>query len=320
MHTCIQYQPPVGYKFSDLNPEIHNGIPWHLLDWAGEFMIFLGGAVLVGKSRLSKNCKKMSGISNESKKYPWRIPCLAIVVQGHNMLRKGCRLANIRCEVEVFQDDLVWDDHGFSASKLKKNNPHHQVKKSQMFYILSSKCYISTMASSEINTSWGKFELKRCPSNLLHWATLLRELRPEEISNFTREVSSPWKMLRLTLKQAHIQQLRLLKDGKVFLFAACYFPSFFIDVSFLKMTVKIHLSQVDRFRHSSTSASWSRAHSSRAREPGALHMKMSSCTCCLKRKYGINTHIPTDRTVVGTPPCFNLLQSLRNCHHKAGRI
>ena len=57
-------------------------------------------------------------------KYPWRIPCLAIVVQGHNMLRKGCRLANIRCEVEVFQDDLVWDDHGFSASKLKKKTNH----------------------------------------------------------------------------------------------------------------------------------------------------------------------------------------------------
>ena len=47
------------------------------------------------------------------------------------------------------------------------------------------------------------------------------------------------------------------------------------------------------------------------REPGALHVKMSYCTCCWKRKYGINTHIPTDRTVVGTPPCFNLLSSLR---------
>lgn len=273
-------------------------------------------------------------------KYPWRIPRLAIVVQGHNMLRKGCRLANIRCEVEVFQDDLVWDDHGFSASKLKKNKPHHQVKKSQMFYILSSRCCISTMASSEINTSWhswGKFELERCPwTNLLHWATLLRELRPEEISNFTREVSSPWKMLRLTLKQAHIQQLRLLKVGKVFFYLQhVIFHGFLLmclvifkdDIKDPPYLYKIHTlkadesySQVDRKRFSSTSASWSRAHSSRAREPGAIHVKMSYCTCCLKRKYGINTHIPTDRTVVGTPPCFNLLQSLRNCHHKAGRI
>ena len=123
---------------------------------------------------------------------------------------------------------MIWSEMimAFSASKLKKNNPHHQGKKSQMFYILSSRCYISTMASSEINTSWGKFELERCPwTNLLHWATLLGELRPEEISNFTREVSSPWKMLRLTLKQAHIQQLRLLKVGKVFFYlAASYFP------------------------------------------------------------------------------------------------
>ena len=31
-------------------------------------MFFVGGAVLVGKSRLSKSCKKMSGINNESKK------------------------------------------------------------------------------------------------------------------------------------------------------------------------------------------------------------------------------------------------------------
>ena len=166
-------------------------------------------------------------------KYPWRIPRLAIVVQGHNMLRKGCRLANIRCEIEVFQDDLVWDDHGFSASKLKKKT-HHQVKKSQMFYILSSsRCYISTMASSEINTAWGKFELEtkgarptsctgpRC------WVSCVLG-----ISNFTREVSSPWKMLRLTLKQAHIQQLRLLKVGKVFFYLQhVIFHGFLIDVS-----------------------------------------------------------------------------------------
>lgn len=130
----------------------------------------------------------------------------------------------------------------------KKNKPHHQVKKSQMFYILSSKCYISTTASSEINTSWhswGKFELERCPwTNLLHWTTLLGELRPEEISNFTREVSSPWKMLRLTLKQAHIQQLRLLKVSKVFvsICSMCYFPSLFYwcVLLFLRMTLKIH--------------------------------------------------------------------------------
>ena len=156
------------------------------------------------------------------------------------------------------------------------------------------------------------------------------------ISNFTREVSSPWKRLRLTLKQAHIQQLRLLKVGKVFFYLQhVIFHGFLLmclvifkdDIKDPPYLYKIHTlkadesySQVDRKRFSSTSASWSRAHSSRAREPGAIHVKMSYCTCCLKRKYGINTHIPTDRTVVGTPPCFNLLQSLRNCHHKAGRI
>lgn len=197
-----------------------------------------------------------------------------------------------------------------------------------MFYILSSRCYISTMASSEINTSWGKFELERCPwTNLLHWATLLGELRPEEISNFTREVSSPWKMLRLTLKQAHIQQLRLLKVGKVFFYlAASYFPWVFYwcFLLFLRMTLRIHLSlqdsQVDGFRNSSTSASWSRAHSSGEGNQEHSMWRCRTVLVDLERKYGLNTHIPTDRTVVGTPPCFNLLQSLRNCHHKAGRI
>ena len=148
----------------------------------------------------------------------------------------------------------------------------YQVNKSQMFYILSSRCYISTMASSEINTSWGKFELARCPSNLLDRATLLRELCPGHFQLHQDPLHH--EMLRLTLKQAHIQQLRLL-NSKAFLFASCYFDGFYWCF-FLRMTLKIHLSLQDSCpkklinlirrstgRNSSTSASWSRAHSSR---------------------------------------------------------
>lgn len=173
----------------------------------------------------------------------------------------------------------------------------YQVNKSQMFYILSSRCYISTMASSEINTSWGKFELARCPSNLLDRATLLRELCPGHFQLHQDPLHH--EMLRLTLKQAHIQQLRLL-NSKAFLFASCYFDGFYWCF-FLRMTLKIHLSLQD-----SCPKSWSILFAGRPEET-PLHRpagqgptpreKGTRSTPCedvilyllLKTKYGLNT-------------------------------
>lgn len=159
------------------------------------------------------------------------------------------------------------------------------------------------------------------------------------ISNFTREVSSPWKRLRLTLKQAHIQQLRLLKVGKVF-----FYLQHVIFHGFLLMCLVIFKDDVKDpplSLQDSYPKSWLILFAGRPEEvllyigqlvkgpllasEGTRSTPYEDVILYLLFKTKIwhkhtHTHIPTDRTVVGTPPCFNLLQSLRNCHHKAGRI